>query len=265
MTQPMLNQPQQQQRPSRPRAPTLPKETPIDFNLLKQWNSPDFIKSFKQMCTRIKPSNAQTFFTTLIQGFSVESPKEAMQVVLENILDLVKNDQMITRIMLSTGVFYYFPFKNPEMQELCFTIYYHSILHCPYLVSREFLQIIRPILPDVANKILLFLVLYFRPGDHHNKVWDICDFMKKQSDLFLKKCGKKYLELYYSVFMAYPQVQSMRSTDLLEICQKVITSNEYPKDNTEIIVEGTLETYKEKGDSNLYYRLKDSTLEIKSN
>ncbi len=41
--------------------------------------------------------------------------------------------------------------------------------------------------------------------------------------------------------------------------------NEYPKDNTEIIVEGTLETYKEKGDSNLYYRLKDSTLEIKSN
>lgn len=39
--------------------------------------------------------------------------------------------------------------------------------------------------------------------------------------------------------------------------------DEYPKDNTEVIVEGTFETYREDGDNNLYCRLKDATLEVK--
>lgn len=41
--------------------------------------------------------------------------------------------------------------------------------------------------------------------------------------------------------------------------------DEYPKDNTEIVVEGTFETYREDGDDNLYCRLKDATLEVKGN
>lgn len=39
--------------------------------------------------------------------------------------------------------------------------------------------------------------------------------------------------------------------------------DEYPEDNTEIVVEGTFETYKEEGDSNLYCRLSDATLQQK--
>lgn len=41
--------------------------------------------------------------------------------------------------------------------------------------------------------------------------------------------------------------------------------DEYPKDNEEVVVEGTFETYQEDGDSNLYCRLKDTTLEVKNN
>ena len=39
-----------------------------------------------------------------------------------------------------------------------------------------------------------------------------------------------------------------------------IYPDEYPKDNEEIIVEGTFETYKEDGDENLYCRLSDAAL-----
>lgn len=39
--------------------------------------------------------------------------------------------------------------------------------------------------------------------------------------------------------------------------------DEYPSENTEIVVEGTFETYTEDGDSNLYCRLKDSILQEK--
>jgi hypothetical protein len=38
--------------------------------------------------------------------------------------------------------------------------------------------------------------------------------------------------------------------------------DEYPEDNVEIVVTGIFETYNEEGDSNLYCRLKDATLEI---
>ena len=41
-----------------------------------------------------------------------------------------------------------------------------------------------------------------------------------------------------------------------------IYPDEYPADNTDIIVEGTFETYKEPGDNNLYCRLKNASLEI---
>lgn len=37
---------------------------------------------------------------------------------------------------------------------------------------------------------------------------------------------------------------------------------EYPEDNAEIIVTGIFETYREKGDENLYCRLKDATMEV---
>ena len=37
--------------------------------------------------------------------------------------------------------------------------------------------------------------------------------------------------------------------------------DDYPEENAEIIVEGTFETYKEEGDSNLYCRLSDATLQ----
>ena len=36
---------------------------------------------------------------------------------------------------------------------------------------------------------------------------------------------------------------------------------EYPKENTEILVTGTFETYQEEGDENLYCHIKDATLE----
>ena len=39
-----------------------------------------------------------------------------------------------------------------------------------------------------------------------------------------------------------------------------IYPDEYPSDNSEVIVEGTFETYKEEGDENLYCRLSDATL-----
>ena len=42
-----------------------------------------------------------------------------------------------------------------------------------------------------------------------------------------------------------------------------IYPDEYPEDNAEIVVEGTFETYKEEGDSNLYCRLSDATLQQK--
>ena len=40
-----------------------------------------------------------------------------------------------------------------------------------------------------------------------------------------------------------------------------IYPGDYPEENAEIIVEGTFETYKEEGDSNLYCRLSDATLQ----
>lgn len=40
-----------------------------------------------------------------------------------------------------------------------------------------------------------------------------------------------------------------------------IYPDEYPEDNAEIVVEGTFETYKEEGDSSLYCRLSDATLQ----
>ena len=43
-----------------------------------------------------------------------------------------------------------------------------------------------------------------------------------------------------------------------------IYPDEYPEDNVEIVVEGTFETYKEEGDSNLYCRLSDATLQQKN-
>lgn len=38
--------------------------------------------------------------------------------------------------------------------------------------------------------------------------------------------------------------------------------DEYPEDGTEIVVEGVFETYTEEGDSNVYCRLKDATLQV---
>ena len=43
-----------------------------------------------------------------------------------------------------------------------------------------------------------------------------------------------------------------------------IYPDEYPEDNAEIVVEGTFETYKEEGDSNMYCRLSDATLQQKN-
>ena len=43
-----------------------------------------------------------------------------------------------------------------------------------------------------------------------------------------------------------------------------IYPNEYPEDNTEIVVEGTFETYKEEGDQNLYCRLSNAILQKKN-
>lgn len=43
-----------------------------------------------------------------------------------------------------------------------------------------------------------------------------------------------------------------------------IYPDEYPKDNAEIVVEGTFETYREDGDENLYCRLSDATLQQKN-
>lgn len=40
-----------------------------------------------------------------------------------------------------------------------------------------------------------------------------------------------------------------------------IYPDEYPDDNEEVIVEGTFETYKEKGEKDLYCRLEDATLQ----
>lgn len=40
--------------------------------------------------------------------------------------------------------------------------------------------------------------------------------------------------------------------------------DEYPEENAEIVVEGTLETYQEEGDPNLYCRLSDATLQQKN-
>lgn len=39
-----------------------------------------------------------------------------------------------------------------------------------------------------------------------------------------------------------------------------IYPDEYPEDNTKVIVEGVFETYREDGDTNLYSRLKDATM-----
>ena len=38
--------------------------------------------------------------------------------------------------------------------------------------------------------------------------------------------------------------------------------DEYPEENADVIVEGTFETYTESGDSNLYCRLKDASMEV---
>ena len=43
-----------------------------------------------------------------------------------------------------------------------------------------------------------------------------------------------------------------------------IYPDEYPKDNAEIVVEGTIGTYREDGDENLYCRLSDATLQQKN-
>lgn len=41
--------------------------------------------------------------------------------------------------------------------------------------------------------------------------------------------------------------------------------DEYPAENAKVIVQGVFETYREDGDSNLYCRLKDATLEVVDN
>lgn len=41
--------------------------------------------------------------------------------------------------------------------------------------------------------------------------------------------------------------------------------DEYPEENAEIMVQGTFETYREDGDDNLYFQLKDATLEVINN
>lgn len=41
--------------------------------------------------------------------------------------------------------------------------------------------------------------------------------------------------------------------------------DEYPQENAKIIVTGVFETYQEDGDSNLYCRLKNATLEVEGN
>ena len=38
--------------------------------------------------------------------------------------------------------------------------------------------------------------------------------------------------------------------------------DEYPQENTEIVVEGTLGTYQEEGDKNIYCRLEDATMKV---
>lgn len=38
--------------------------------------------------------------------------------------------------------------------------------------------------------------------------------------------------------------------------------DEYPQENAKIVVTGVFETYREEGDSNLYCRLKDATMEV---
>lgn len=44
-----------------------------------------------------------------------------------------------------------------------------------------------------------------------------------------------------------------------------IYPDEYPEDNTEVVVQGVFETYQEAGDPNLYCRLKDASLEVVDN
>lgn len=41
-----------------------------------------------------------------------------------------------------------------------------------------------------------------------------------------------------------------------------IYPDEYPEESTNVVVEGTFETYREDGDDSLYCRLKDSTMEV---
>lgn len=41
--------------------------------------------------------------------------------------------------------------------------------------------------------------------------------------------------------------------------------DEYPMENTEVVVQGVFETYREDGDTNLYCRLRDATLEVVDN
>ena len=41
-----------------------------------------------------------------------------------------------------------------------------------------------------------------------------------------------------------------------------IYPDDYPEENAEIVVEGTFETYKEEGDSNLYCRLSDADMKV---
>lgn len=45
------------------------------------------------------------------------------------------------------------------------------------------------------------------------------------------------------------------------VYQLMVKPDEYPEDNAKVIIEGTLETYREEGDASLYCRLADATLE----
>ena len=203
--------------------PIIPRV--VDYNIIGEWNSPAFIRNFINACLSVDEANGKTFFTNLIPAFNMNTPQDIMEILLRGILRVVRRSKTLLMIMIQSNLYYYFPFKIPELRDLCFDIFYYAVLYYPQFMSKDFLSTINPVIQDAADKMITLLILYFRPGGHQKFKSDIFDFMKKNASSFLSKCGTQFLQLYYSLFIVYPKIQESKMNDLIHICKKAITKN----------------------------------------
>ncbi|OHT13054.1 hypothetical protein TRFO_03474 [Tritrichomonas foetus] len=207
----------------------MPKN--IDFAILSDPDSPDFLDELKKSPQLVKEVNAPRYFETLLSLFAQIPSRPIGKTIMKVLYEALSRDSIL-EIFASQQFALSLPYSPKYYLDEILDILYLIVTRVPNTITSSLSQKFETLIRHRGKKTLMLIMFYSQHFNSLSDPWPIIDLLFIGSDRFSAfDTASQYVMLLSLLIQSFPEFRANRCQPAWQIISQLLTTEE----NNEII------------------------------